>query len=153
MIIIESLQGNSSSDSECSSAIELENSICYGALQSRLEDHNFSTSSGRVLVAINGSNKLQDDLGKLEFVDDDCWQVLVSFLCTYYYGGLCNEEGTFFPATAAECWNISTGACQNMWTSPGIELPQCDSLHLVNKSSHLADTLEIGEKLYIYIYI
>ena len=114
-------------NSQCSFAIETNHSVCHEVLL-LVSVQNISASPQRLAVVQNTSEDIEELLDEiLRFASSKCEDALVSFLCLYYYGGVCDKNGEVILTSVNECLNISTGVCKGLWSMPELGLPQCES--------------------------
>ena len=109
----------------CASAFPYTGDICKEELLSQKENFFLEYQSSDILVLRNISISAVEQMDALS---SECREVSMPFLCLYFSGGICDENGTYLIATRETCTEISNGACHDEFKEAHSEIPDCSVL-------------------------
>ena len=112
----------------CASAFPYTGNICKEELLSQKENFFLEHQSSDVLVLRNISISAVE---QMDAISSECREVSMPFLCLYFSGGICDENGTHLITTRETCTEISNGACHEEFReahSEGLNIPDCSVL-------------------------
>ena len=112
----------------CTSAFPYTGDICKEELLSQKENFFLEHQSSDILVLRNISISAVE---QMDAISPECREVSMSFLCLYFSGGICDENGTHLIATRKTCMEISNRACHAEFKEAridGLNIPDCSVL-------------------------